>query len=297
MDIKVLDTADKANSVFAVKLRKLFDESGKTHVSLAKHIDEVSGESITRQAVGQWCSGKTCPSLKIVPIIADFFGVTTDYLLTDTEIKTADTDIKGICEYTGLTEKAVAALEQSYFDGYTNIIKTINFLLEEFTEGFNNENAGKGNPILIDIINCLSISAANTPYKFSFTLKQLSKEEAKEAKENIQYLSEDDLEEIEEILYKWGVAEKGFSEADIYADQILNTALMDMLKNNLQNKKALYLKYIREYRFVHRKPDYKKSDKLPTKGGIAVKTKLFDNNKPTQEQEGGENGEHNGAKG
>ncbi len=133
MDIKVLDTAEKANSVFAIKLRKLFDESGKTHVSLARHIDEVSGESITRQAVGQWCNGKTCPSLKIVPIIADFFGVTTDYLLTDTEIKTADTDIKAICEYTGLTEKAVTAFKVALIRD-PQILKTVNFLLEDLAE-------------------------------------------------------------------------------------------------------------------------------------------------------------------
>lgn len=130
---KTVYSAEKANAVFAVKLRKLFDESGKTHVSLAKHIDEVSGESITRQAVGQWCSGNTCPSLKIVPIIADFFGVTTDYLLTDTEIKTADTDIKGICEYTGLTEKAVTAFDVAIIKD-PQILKTVNFLLEDLAE-------------------------------------------------------------------------------------------------------------------------------------------------------------------
>lgn len=84
---RTLYSAEKANAVFAVKLRGLFDESGRTHVSLARHIDKVSGESVSRQAVGQWCSGNTCPSLKTVPIIADFFGVSTDYLLTDTKIK------------------------------------------------------------------------------------------------------------------------------------------------------------------------------------------------------------------
>lgn len=98
---------EKANSVFAVKLRRLFEATGKTHSTLAQYIDEKLGESITRQAVGQWCNGVSCPNLRTVPIIAQFFDVSTDFLLTDTEIQTNKTDIKGACEYTGLSEKAV----------------------------------------------------------------------------------------------------------------------------------------------------------------------------------------------
>lgn len=110
---------EKANSVFAVKIRKLFEESGKTHNNLAEYIEECTGESVTRQAVGQWCNGNTCPNLRTVPLIADYFGVSTDYLLTDTEIRTADTDMKAVCEYTGLSEGAVKRIQAELKDGPT----------------------------------------------------------------------------------------------------------------------------------------------------------------------------------
>ncbi len=104
---------DKANAVFAVKIRKLFEESGKTHNNLAEYIEQRLGESVTRQAVGQWCNGNTCPNLRTVPIIAEFFGVSTDYLLTDTEIKTTNAELKAVCEYTGLSESAVSKIKDS----------------------------------------------------------------------------------------------------------------------------------------------------------------------------------------
>ncbi len=116
---------DKANAVFAVKIRKLFEESGKTHNNLAEYIEQRLGESVTRQAVGQWCNGNTCPNLRTVPIIAEFFGVSTDYLLTDTEIRTTDAELKAVCEYTGLSETAIiktkTALKEDFFFEELNI--------------------------------------------------------------------------------------------------------------------------------------------------------------------------------
>lgn len=103
---------EKANSVFAQKLRNLFDESGKTQKSLSDYIHEVTGESITRQSVGQWCLGNTCPSLKTIPIIAEFFDVSTDYLLTDTDVRKANADVSAVCKYTGLSPKSVDTLSE-----------------------------------------------------------------------------------------------------------------------------------------------------------------------------------------
>lgn len=44
--------------------------------------------------------------------IADYYGVSTDYLLGRTNIPTTDTEIKAVCEYTGLSEKAVKVLAE-----------------------------------------------------------------------------------------------------------------------------------------------------------------------------------------
>ena len=72
---------EKENAIFAVRLRELFEVKKATHNELADFIKAKTGDSITRQAVGQWCNGNTCPNLKTVPFIADFFNVSADYLL------------------------------------------------------------------------------------------------------------------------------------------------------------------------------------------------------------------------
>lgn len=111
-DKKYTYDAQKENAIFARKLRGLFEEQGVTQKKLADYITEKTGESITRQSVGQWCSGNTCPSLKTIPVIANFFGVSTDYLLTDTLVQNPEADVISVCEYTGLTEKAVVFLNE-----------------------------------------------------------------------------------------------------------------------------------------------------------------------------------------
>lgn len=105
---------EKENAIFAVKLRGLFEDRNKTHRELAEYIENVTGESVTRQAIGQWCNGNTCPNLKTVPIIADFFGVSCDYLLTDTEIETPNAEITAICKYTGLSQYAAMTLKSDF---------------------------------------------------------------------------------------------------------------------------------------------------------------------------------------
>ncbi|MGN0678587.1 MAG: helix-turn-helix domain-containing protein [Oscillospiraceae bacterium] len=121
------------NSIFSQKLRGLFANSGKTHGNLADYIKQYTGDSVTRQAIGQWCNGNTSPSLKIVPIIANFFDVSTDYLLGCTEIKTANADLKATCEYTRLSEKAVQILHDlPAIDGDVRL--TIIYLLEQYAE-------------------------------------------------------------------------------------------------------------------------------------------------------------------
>ncbi len=104
--------AEKENAVFAKKLRKIAKEKGITQQALADFIGEQTGETITRQSVGQWFIGATCPPLRTVPLIAEFFGVSTDYLLTETETKSPDVNIQAIREYTRLSEEAAEKLHK-----------------------------------------------------------------------------------------------------------------------------------------------------------------------------------------
>lgn len=64
----------------------------------------------SRQNVGNWLSGKTQPDIKALAAIAKAYNVSTDYLLGLTDVQSPDTDIQAICNYTGLSEKALKRL-------------------------------------------------------------------------------------------------------------------------------------------------------------------------------------------
>lgn len=57
------------------------------------------------------------------------FNVTTDYLLGLSDVKTTDTDIKSVCNYTGLSEEAVKALNIDYKVEFEQYIIIRNWLI------------------------------------------------------------------------------------------------------------------------------------------------------------------------
>lgn len=94
------------NSPFAERLRTLAGD--RTNQEIA------DGIGVARQTVGQFMLGNTKPDIETLCKLADYFGVSTDYLLCRTDVATTSTDIQMICEYTGLSEKAVQSLKWLY---------------------------------------------------------------------------------------------------------------------------------------------------------------------------------------
>lgn len=45
--------------------------------------------------------------------LAKLYNTSTDYLLGLTDIKTTDTELKAVCEYTGLTEEAIHNIKRA----------------------------------------------------------------------------------------------------------------------------------------------------------------------------------------
>lgn len=80
---------EKEGFVFSEKLKRLFDESGKTKGDLALFIEEKTGKGFSTEPIRNWCRGNYFPAMEKIPVIAEFFGVSNDYLLTDTEDKGA----------------------------------------------------------------------------------------------------------------------------------------------------------------------------------------------------------------
>lgn len=112
--------ADKANSAFAKKFKGLVPDA-KT----ANALKEYLGVSI--QAINQYKQGTAYPKTENLIKIADFFGISVDYLLGITSTPNRDTTMQAVCDFTGLSEKAVSILNKA--DG--DELDLISFLIEK----------------------------------------------------------------------------------------------------------------------------------------------------------------------
>lgn len=94
---------DGYNNPFPKRLRELMGTS-ITQETLSSKIGK------TRQTVSQYVNGISEPGYDTLVKIADFFDVSTDYLLGRTLTRTADTTKQAVMEYTGLSEANVNSL-------------------------------------------------------------------------------------------------------------------------------------------------------------------------------------------
>lgn len=102
--MKKTSIGNKYNDPFPTRLRQLIEETGVMQYDLAEKI------GITRQAISQYCNGLTLPNADKIVEMAKFFDVSTDYLLGVSTCRKADTELKAICDYTGLSEESINLL-------------------------------------------------------------------------------------------------------------------------------------------------------------------------------------------
>ena len=93
--------AEKANTPLARWLQDL--------ATNPKALAEYLGVSV--QAVNQYKQGTAFPKTENLIKIADFYGISVDYLLGVTSVPNRDTTIQAVCDYTGLSESAVKELK------------------------------------------------------------------------------------------------------------------------------------------------------------------------------------------
>lgn len=123
----ILVTSDpkKFNCIFGENLRKLRKRSGLTQQELGDKI------GISKQQISDYEHGKKAPGLSTLNAVADFFGVSTDFLLG--RIDYEDKSFLGaVCKYTGLSEVAVKELNAE-IEQYRNK-KTDDFTKEQILE-------------------------------------------------------------------------------------------------------------------------------------------------------------------
>ena len=114
---------DKANTTFAKNLREMIP--GKKVGELAKYL------GCTPQAINQYKQGTAFPKTENLIKIAEYLGVSMDYLLGLSNVSSLDPDVKMVCQYTGLSESSVLALRENR---YPADIEVINELLS--SDGF-----------------------------------------------------------------------------------------------------------------------------------------------------------------
>lgn len=98
------------DNIFAKRLRYLMEVTKTTQQVLSENTN------CTRQAIAQYVSGLNAPNVDKLVSIAEYFRVSTDYLLGLTYAETNDRNVQFVCDYTGLDEKAVEHLND-YKDG------------------------------------------------------------------------------------------------------------------------------------------------------------------------------------
>ncbi len=104
MPRKKKDTANAYNALFPKRLRQLIEQNDTNQQRLSEYLD------ISHQAVSNYCAGVSSPDWEGLSKIADYFCVSVDYLIGRTAVKMVNTDLRAVCEYTGLTQESILKL-------------------------------------------------------------------------------------------------------------------------------------------------------------------------------------------
>lgn len=101
MPRKRINVPENYNAPLPTRLRDLMSASGFTQADLAGHL------GISRQSVSAYMDGSANPTPTTIVSIAEFLGVSTDYLLGVSHAKSRNPDLQSSCQYTGLSEGAI----------------------------------------------------------------------------------------------------------------------------------------------------------------------------------------------
>lgn len=104
--------------IFAQVLSRLLKEHDLSQRKFASQL------GLSVQAVSTWCNGKTYPECSMLIKIAQYFNVSTDYLLTGEKPEN-----KSVREVLGLSDQACDCLKLAMTEKYSDIRNTINDIL------------------------------------------------------------------------------------------------------------------------------------------------------------------------
>lgn len=116
---------DKKQTSFTLgaRLKELRQEHGLSHVQLSNQLKDKYNISVSRDSLMAYevaddtrSKANKLPNLgmrvEYLYCLADFYGVSIDYLLGKTDIVSASMKTREVCEYTGLSEKSIESLSK-----------------------------------------------------------------------------------------------------------------------------------------------------------------------------------------
>lgn len=109
---------------FAKALKALRENAGLSQGELG----DVLGCS--RGSISFYEQMQRVPDIEILKNICKHFGVSSDYLLGLSDVKSVDPELQAVCEYTGLSENSAKLLHDYKID-----IDILNFMLENYEIG------------------------------------------------------------------------------------------------------------------------------------------------------------------
>lgn len=95
------------NNIIGKRIKKLRQEKNIKQKEIAQEL------SCMREVVSYYENGQRNISVTALIKLAKLFNVSSDYLLGLSDVKSTDTNIKSICDYTGLSETAINNLHNS----------------------------------------------------------------------------------------------------------------------------------------------------------------------------------------
>lgn len=118
---------EQAKKILAERLRELIDEKLDTDykLTLPKQCEQMN---LSYQTFCKYTNSISDCSITNLSIIADYYGVSTDFLLGRTNTRSPNTDIQAVCNTIGLSEKAIFLLQKWNQSNYYN--KYISAILE-----------------------------------------------------------------------------------------------------------------------------------------------------------------------
>lgn len=136
---------EKANSPLATALRRFAKDSN----ALAKYL----GCSV--QAINQYKQGMAFPKTENLIKIAEYYGISIDYLLGLTGVPNRDTSIQSVHDVTGLSVGAVYKLhDMSEKNAETSFVDIISALIED-------DNAEFFLRIIKSLVDCINTDREN----------------------------------------------------------------------------------------------------------------------------------------